>query len=337
MAGITIKEYGLTFVWACLREYLGRSWPILLIFAAGIVAGILFSVFKKEKEAELEVVDAREYVPEKYEDSPLPDASSVTWMFLSIVLFCLVTVMNPFLVRYLIPKFGMTTVYYRFFWILPITFGAAYWLARAVGSVRRKVLQAGAFALIAAGLAFVMPLNPGIPNVRIPDNVYKVDGAVPVVCDAIHKDYEQTQSYLKAVERLERTTDRTSTKWLKREAAQFPLCVFPYSIEFAVRQYDPTIRLLFNRNLRLFYEGNTSTGISYSEKNKKYMRRKIILDAMYGRDPEITTEAFRDAMDKSGTQYLVVEEHLANGGFLVNAGCTQVGVVAGYTIFRYGV
>ena len=159
MAGITIKEYGLTFVWACLREYLGRSWPILLIFAAGIVAGILFSVFKKEKEAELEVVDAREYVPEKYEDSPLPDASSVTWMFLSIVLFCLVTVMNPFLVRYLIPKFGMTTVYYRFFWILPITFGAAYWLARAVGSVRRKVLQAGAFALIAAGLAKITSIS----------------------------------------------------------------------------------------------------------------------------------------------------------------------------------
>ena len=337
MAGITIKEYGLTFVWACLREYLGRSWPILLIFAAGILAGILVSVFGKEKEAELEVVDAKEYVPEKYEDSPLPDASSVTWMLLSIVLFCAVTVMNPFLVRFLVPKFGMTTVYYRFFWILPITFGAAYWLARAVGSVRRKILQAVVFAAICAGLAFAMPLNPGIPNVRIPTNVYKVDGAVPVLCEAVHKDFEQTQAFQKAEKKLAGTTDRTSTKWLKREAARFPLCVFPYGIEFSVRQYDPTIRLLFNRNLRLFYEGNTSTGITYGSKNKRYMRRKLILDAMYGKDPEITQQAFQDAMKKTDTQYLIVEEHLANGGFLVNAGCRQVGVVAGYTIFSYGI
>ena len=113
--------------------------------------------------------------------------------------------------------------------------------------------------------------------------------------------------------------------------------MFPYEIEFAVRQYDPTIRLLFNRNLRLFYEGNTSTGISYSTKQVKYNRRRQILDAMYGRDPDITPEEFEDAMIRTGTQYLIVEEPLANGSFLVSAGCRQVGVVAGYTIFSYGI
>ena len=41
MAGITIKEHGLMFVWACLREYLGASWPILLIFAVGTLVGRL--------------------------------------------------------------------------------------------------------------------------------------------------------------------------------------------------------------------------------------------------------------------------------------------------------
>ena len=51
MAGISIKEYGLTFVWACLREYLGASWPFLLIFCLGILAGILMPHLKKKKEA----------------------------------------------------------------------------------------------------------------------------------------------------------------------------------------------------------------------------------------------------------------------------------------------
>ena len=335
MSGITLKEYGLTFVWACLKEYLGGSWPFALIFAVGIAAAILLPHIRRKQEAELEIVDAKEYVPGTYEDSPGPDTSAVAWMFLSIVIFCALTVMNPFLVRILIPRLGMTTVYYRFFWILPITFGAAAWLARAVGSMRRKTLQAVLFALICAGLVFLIPLNPGLKNLRIPTNVYKVDGAVPVLCDSIHKDYEQTDAYQKAVEKLSRTTDRTSKKWLKRKAKEYPLCVFPYGIEFAVRQYDPTIRLLFNRNLRLFYEGNTSTGIAYNQKHKRYMRRKHILDAMYGRDPELTEESFQKAMKKTKTQYLIVEEHLANGGFLVRAGCTQLGVIAGYTVFRY--
>lgn len=336
MAGITIKEYGLAFVWVCLKEYLGRSWPILAIFAAGTVACLLLAMLGRKEDAPLEVVDARDYTPGKYEDAPMPDATSVIWMFVSIVVFAGLTVMNPFLVRALIPKFGMTTVYYRFFWILPITFGAAWFLARGIGSIRKKLLQALAFAAVTGILAFVMPLNPGIPNVTVPTNVYKVDGAIPVLCDAIHKDYEQTETYQKATAKLAGITDRSSRKWMKWEARQHPLCVFPYGIEFAVRQYDPGIRLLFNRNLRLYYEGNTSTGITYGSKNKRYMLRKRILDAMYGRDPSVTPKAFRKAMKATKTQYLVVEENLANGGFLVQSGCSQVGIVAGYTIFRFG-
>ncbi len=337
MTGITVKEYGLGFVWACLREYVADSWPILLIFAAGLVAGILLAVTKKKQETPLEVVDAIEYVPGQYEDRPLPDSSSVTWTFLSVVLFCALTVMNPFLVRSIIPKLGMTTVYYRFFWILPITFGAAYWLTRMVGSVSRKLFQAVLLAGICAAFAFFVPVNPGLKNVSMPTNVYKVDGAIPVLCDAIHEDYEKSQEWQEKQEELAAYTDRTSKKWLNASKEQYPLCVFPYRIEFSVRQYDPTIRLLVNRNLRLFYEGNTSTGINYGEKDKRYMRRKKILDAMYGRDPDLTREDFVKAMDKTKTRYLVIEEHLANGSFLVNAGCRQVGVVAGYTIFSYGI
>ena len=51
MQGITIKEHGLMFVWACLKEYVGSSWPILAIFLCGIVAGILLALFGKKKEA----------------------------------------------------------------------------------------------------------------------------------------------------------------------------------------------------------------------------------------------------------------------------------------------
>lgn len=336
MTGITIREYGLGFVWACLKAYVGASWPFLLIFAAGLAAGLILAV-KGKKDSPLEVVDAKDYVAGQYEDKVLPDSSAVTWTFLSVLLFCLLTVMNPFLVRSLIPKFGMVTVYYRFFWILPITFGAAYWLTRVTCSPKKKLLQAVLFAGICAAAAFAIPVNPGIKNLRKPTNVYKVDGAVPVLCDAIHEDYEKTTEWQFYQNKLKEPLERTSKEWLNFKEKSYPTCVFPYEIEFAVRQYDPSIRLLVNRNLRLFYEGNTSTGISYGEKDKRYMRDKLILDAMYGRDPEITEDEFITAMERSDTRYLVVEEPRANGSFLIGCGCKQVGVVAGYTIFSFGI
>ena len=344
MSGVTIKEYGLRFVWVCLKKYMGGSWPILVIFAAGMLAGIIVTLLSRKKEEPLRIVtlkggSAHGKEAEEEEEEKAPKAQ-VSMMFLTITVVCALTVYNPILVRKLIPKLGMTTVYYRFFWILPVTFGAAYYLVRAFASLRR-FLPGGALACIVpaaclcAALAYFMPLNPGLPNVRIPTNVYKTDGAIPVLCEAVHTDFEKTGRYQKAAAAKAEITDRTSKKWLKAQAKTSPVCVFPYQLEFGVRQFDPNIRLTFNRNLRLFYEGNTSTGITYGEGNKRYLQRALILDALYGRDDSITIEDFQAAMKKTKTDYLICEESKVNGSFLLQAGCQPVGTVAGYTIFRY--
>ena len=340
MGGVTVREYGLRFVWECLKKYVGESWPVLVIFLAGILISLILFLKGRKRENPLEIVtlDGEDTGMRYGDPEPASDHGnmSVTWLFLSILLVCAVTVLNPFLVRGLIPRLGMTAVYYRFFWVLPVTLGAAYYLTRLLSAVRGKLLRALACLGAAAVLAVIMPLNPGIRSLRIPTNVYKVDGAIPVLCEAIHEDFEQTARYRRACEKLESITDRNSKKWLKAEERTHPTCVFPYQLEFAVRQYDPGIRLLFNRNLRLYYEGNRTTGITYDESKVRYQRRALILDAMYGRDDTITSEAFRKAMKKTRTKYLIVEENLANGSFLVQSGCTQVGIRAGYTIFRYG-
>ncbi len=340
MEGVTVREYGLSFVGVCLRNYLGKSWPFFLIFLAGIAVMTFLGLRGKKKENPLEVVtvdgsdrDMKYGDPDYVEEAR---GDSATWTFLSVLLMCLVTVCNPFLARILVPKFGMTPIYYRFFWVLPVTTGAAYYITKAAVSIRRRMIRILGYAALLGVLAVLIPLNPGVMNLKLPTNVYKVDGAVPVLCDAIHEDFKTTRTYEKAAAKLEKPMDHNSKEWLKRSSRMYPVCVFPYSIEFSVRQYDPTIRLLFNRNLRLYYEGNRSTGITYGEGKKSYQRRALILDAMYGRDDTITVEAFQKEMKRSKAKYLIVEEAQANGGFLVQAGCTQVGVTAGYTIFRYG-
>ena len=340
MSGVTIKEYGLRFVWVCLKKYMGGSWPILVIFAAGMLAGLLVRLLSQKKEDPLRIVTLKggkspEAETDGEEEGQAPK-TQVSMMFLTVTVVCALTVCNPVLVRILIPKLGMTTVYYRFFWIIPVTFGAAYYLVRAYeslpgGAAVRLILAAGLFA----ALAYFLPLNPGLPNVRIPTNVYKTDGAIPVLCEAVHADFEKTERYQKAAAAKAEITDPTSKKWLKAQARTSPVCVFPYQLEFGVRQFDPNIRLTFNRNLRLFYEGNTSTGITYGDGNKRYLRRALILEALYGKNDSITVEDFRSAMKKTKTDYLICEEGKVNGSFLLQAGCAPVGTVAGYTIFRY--
>ncbi len=312
MEGVKVSSYGLYFVFECLRRYLGGSWYIAGLFLLGL---LIWPVLSRKKSA-----DGEESV------------STISWMNLTIVLFLALTACNPFLVMKIVPKIGMTSVYYRIFWALPFVTGAAYYLTLLYGKLRSAVLSLLLIVGILTASAFVMGLNPGIPNLTVPSNVYKVDGAIPVLCEEIHRDFEKTESFLEAEEDLGRDDFRTLTG-ARQLVRTMPRCIFPFQLEFAVRQYDAGIALTFDRNLRLYYEGNRSTGISY-ENSEKYHRRALILNVMYGYDDTASEKAFRKAMEKTGTDYLVVEKDRCNELFL-NAVCNRVSEIAGYVIFRY--
>lgn len=311
MEGVRIKDYGLRFVWECLKRYFGDSWQIALVCLAGLLVSAALMIFRKKKDG----------------------VSSLNWVLLIVLGL---TVYNPFLVRIIAPKIGMTTVYYRFFWAYPFLPAAAYYLTSAVFLIRRKGLRAAACAGVIALMAVLMPVNPGIfYHMQLPDNVYKVNGAIPVICDAIHEDFEQSTLYQKRTRQAE-GTDPLTKKGARAFVLTLPRCVFPYDMEFQVRQYDPSVTLTVGRNMRLYYEGNKATGVSYSEGSASYRRRKLILDAMYGRDPSISAEKFRKAMKKTRTHYLIVEDTQDSQDFLTAAGCTLIGDQAGYHIYSYG-
>lgn len=83
MAGVTIRELGLSFVRVCMENY--WSGCILPVF---FLLGILWDIFyHKRKEAVV---------------------------FLYYVIFLALTEYNPFLVRYIVPKVDFENEYYRF-------------------------------------------------------------------------------------------------------------------------------------------------------------------------------------------------------------------------------
>ena len=334
MEGITVSGAGLSFVMECFRKYVGQSWEVAVFCLAGMIVSALIIICSRRMMR----ADGMNDVAKKTDSSgAVYGIGPVTWMNWTLLVMLALTVYNPFLVRKLVPRLGMTTVYYRMFWAFPLIPAAAFYLTELVFLSGKKLLRSAVFALSTAGIILLMPLNPGVRyHLTLPDNVYKVQGAIPVICDAIHEDFETSEQYSYWKERAE-GLDLNTKKGARTYVLTLPRCVFPSELEFQVRQYDPGVTLTFNRNMRLFYEGNTSTGIQYTSKSAAYRRRKLILDVCRGKTEGVTTEDFQAAMKKTRTQYLIVSPAQADPSFLKVAGCRLVSETAGYCIYSYGI
>lgn len=275
MGGVSIEEYGLEFVWICLQKYWG-SCLLLILFLAGIV----WSLFRhRNREAGI---------------------------FLFYTVFLLLTAYNPFLVNYIVPKVNFENEYYRFFWMLPVVPGVAYYAVRLIFSVKRFWKKA-VLVLIAAGImiAVGVPLQGVVENFALIENVYKVPDDLRVICELIHEDSE----------------------------AREPRVVFDRKLNTMARQYDPSLRLVLHRDAVLYRAGSTITA-RMDEDSPWYHRQKVIMDLLYyGETVEL--EEFKNALIQTETEYLVVPDEKADGVYLQRAGCELLARAGDYLVYRF--
>lgn len=275
MGGVSIEEYGLEFVWICLQKYWG-SCLLLILFLAGIV----WSLFRhRNREAGI---------------------------FLFYTVFLLLTAYNPFLVNCIVPKVNFENEYYRFFWMLPVVPGVAYYAVRLIFSVKRFWKKA-VLALMAAGImiAVGVPLQGVVENFALIENVYKVPDDLRVICELIHEDSE----------------------------AREPRVVFDRKLNTMARQYDPSLRLVLHRDAVLYRAGSTITA-RMDEDSPWYHRQKVIMDLLYyGETVEL--EEFKDALIQTETEYLVVPDEKADGVYLQRAGCELLARAGDYLVYRF--
>lgn len=163
MAGISLEETGLQFVWVCLQNYWGTClyW---ILFGTGILWSLLCH---RKQESRI---------------------------FLSYAVFLLLTAYNPFLVSYLVPKIDFENEYYRLFWILPVIPGVAYYAVRLIFAVKKlwgKVLLTLIFSAILAVTG--TPLQGVVQNFALTENIYKVPNDLRAVCDVIHQDSTEAE------------------------------------------------------------------------------------------------------------------------------------------------
>lgn len=275
MANTTIEEYGLRFVQVCFENFWG-GWLLPLLFAAAMV----WCLLRHRKQAPV--------------------------VFLGYVVFLVLTVYNPFFVKYIVPKVNFEEEYYRFFWILPVIPGLAYYGTRMFFAKKFRVAGIAAVVVLAACVMHFGQTISGVAyGITLPDNLYKVPDSLRAICDVIHQDSDQEN----------------------------PGVVFEMDLNAMARQYDPSLYLVIYRDYGIYYNGSTVAGTP-SANNRHYKVQSIIMDVVYS-EKDIPVETFRAALEWTKTDYLVVYANHTNHEYLREAGCENIAMAGAYAVYRY--
>lgn len=274
MGNISLEEQGLRFVRSCFKAFGGNT-DLLALFLLSL---LFLAVKGKKKEKDIFVCSA---------------------------VFLLFTVYNPLIVKLVIGKLGMTTVYYRFFWILPIVLLIGYCCVRVLDEIPKGLQRAG----VTAALVLIIwisgdsVISGGMPEV--PENQYKVADDLLNVCAAIHEDTEK----------------------------EFPKAVFENDFNLFVRQYDGSILLSLDRDIVLLSQGSTTVstrGLSEEEIEDQ----NLIIRVIYQSDFSVEASEFMQALYDTGTDYVVISEDSPAREYVETAGCSFCRQTEEHLIYR---
>ena len=275
MAGVTIQELGLRFVDACMRLYWSSCWYPLL-FVVGLICTLIWGRKRNSR------------------------------IFIGYTLFLLLTVYNPLVVKYMIPRFKFENEYYRFIWIIPVVPAVAYYGVRLVTMFKKKWLRV--LLAIAVSVGFMIlgnPLDGVVTNFAMTENIYKVPNDLRAVCDVIHQNQEN----------------------------DFPRVAFDNGLNSIVRQYDAGIATVISRNASIYRAGSTVAG-TYAEDSSFYKRQKALLDVIDYHIYE-DKEGFRSALKKSKTDFIVTLTEQTDNEWLTDCGCELIAQTESHLIYKY--
>lgn len=161
MGSISLNEKGLSFVYACLREFGGETYFVGFF----LIAMIYIMMRKNDKER---------------------------YLFCKVPVFLFLTIYNPFLANRAMHLMNMSAEFYRFFWILPIGLLLAYVCVRMTEKTEKIVFRSVfVFALILIIMFSGTPVISALSELKIPENKYKVPDELLAACEIIHRDAGQ--------------------------------------------------------------------------------------------------------------------------------------------------
>lgn len=163
MTGLSVKEQGLGFIFACFEKYQG-SW----LYGVLILSALILILLYRKKEA--------------------------NFLFGWYPLVLLLTVFNPFLMNFVIEKMDFESEFYRFFWLLPTSVLLSFALVEGAGQMKKNWQRAAVVILMSAVVASGNQDSLSqFLSLQFPKNVYKVEDDLLAVTEIIHRDSQKEQ------------------------------------------------------------------------------------------------------------------------------------------------
>ena len=223
--------------------------------------------------------------------------------FLYPAIVLLFTVYNPLFPMLIDRIFDINKEYYRFMWITPVLIGLS---AAAAVFLMNEGKSAGWRVLVFLGLTLILT---GLGNFTysggysIAENIYKVPNEVLSVSKMIRKNTDM----------------------------KYPVAIMDREMHMEIRQYDATILLACDRTQYLDFLGDVDEDALTAEKNV-YVDRLLSVVAKY---EEVDKDLFREALDKTNTEFVVVEKTSPMIRYLNDTGLEAVGTTGARVIFKY--
>ncbi len=223
------------------------------------------------------------------------------FLYPSIVL--LFTAYNPLFPMVIDRIFDINKEYYRFMWITPVLVlipaAAAVYIMREEKSPGWRVLVFTGLTLILTGLGS-FTYSGGYSTA---ENIYKVPNEVLSVSKMIRKNTDM----------------------------KYPVAIMDREMHMEIRQYDATILLACDRTQYLDFLGDVDEDALTAEKNV-YVDRLLAVVAKY---EEVDKDLFREALDKTNTEFVVVEKTSPMIRYLNDTGLNAIGTTGARVIFKY--
>lgn len=235
-----------------------------------------------------------------------------TWreVFVYPFLIQLLTVFNIFLLDFLIPKLSLTTRYYRFFWILPVSVLLGIFCVWMISKIRVRVCKAVVLFLFIGGILYVgYPCRAynydsvGWPSMSAKENEYKIPNYIVELSDILHS-----------------------------EGLEEPIVVYGYTEQLFLREYDGRVRSVFERNDTLYMQTYSEEEMEQILASDRY-KDKLWLLVFQGRHLE--KEVLDEALEALNADYIVLDNSVNdNADYAMDLGYECIGNAENRYVFR---
>ncbi len=223
-------------------------------------------------------------------------------LFLPSAVLLLLSVYNPVFPVVLAKIFDVNKEYYRFFWLAPVVIVVPYVCTRLFMLQKERSRQ----VIVGATIAVILCLSGHFiyaGGYASAGNIYKMPEELMTISCLIHEDSD----------------------------VEYPKVLMEYNYNMEMRQYDPAILLTIDREDYLYAvsEAYTDEMLEDEAMPQYKLLAKLI------RYQDISDEAFKQALDATNTEYIVVSGGNANVPYFSASGYRLVSQTENHMIFHY--